>query len=258
MTSFTHNEQVMMMSLWAVVSSPLMLGANLTEIQAGNDAWTTALVTNDEVIAVSQDAGGDKGRLVVRQGTTEVWAKSLAAGGTAVALFNRGEDDATVSATFAQLGITGLRNVRNLWQRMDLPQSAGSSVSATVPYHAAALLLLTAPAPPPPPSDAGAGDAGPVDAGGATGAGGAGTDGGAAGRDGGAGGAGGTGAGAAAGGSGSGGGSGCGCRTGRAGAAPAGLLCTIIVVLVAAGTHRRSRRGPRPRRARVPARRQHR
>ena len=47
------------------------------------------------MIAVNQDELGAKGRLVVRHGTTEVWAKDLAGGRKAVALFNRGAADAT-------------------------------------------------------------------------------------------------------------------------------------------------------------------
>ena len=51
-TRFTRPEQLTLMSLWCLESSPLMLGMNLPD----NDEWTTALLTNPEVLAVDQDA----------------------------------------------------------------------------------------------------------------------------------------------------------------------------------------------------------
>jgi Alpha galactosidase C-terminal beta sandwich domain len=139
-----------MLTLWAVLPSPLMLGANLT---LTTDAFFAALVTNEEVIAVGQDDLGAKARFIVRTGTTEVWSKDLSGGRKAVGLFNRGATDATVSITWAALGLAAPAAVRNLWTRTDLGVMA-SGASLTVPWHAAALLLVTPPAPPP--SDGGA------------------------------------------------------------------------------------------------------
>jgi MYXO-CTERM domain-containing protein len=166
-TNFTANEQVAMMTLWALLPSPLMLGANLT---LTTDAFFAALVTNDEVIAVGQDDLGAKARLVVRTGATEVWSKDLSGGRKAVGLFNRGATDATVATTWTALGLSGPLSVRNLWTRTDLGSMA-SGASLLVPWHAAALLLVGPAAPPV--SDGGAGgtdaavttpDAGPTNA----------------------------------------------------------------------------------------------
>jgi MYXO-CTERM domain-containing protein len=150
-TNFTPNEQVAMVTLWALLPSPLMLGANLT---LTTDPFFGALVTNEEVIAVGQDDLGAKARFVVRNGTTEVWSKDLSGGRKAVGLFNRGAADATVAITWAALGLSGPLSVRNLWTRTDLGSMA-SGASILVPWHAAALLLVAPAAPPPP--DGGAG-----------------------------------------------------------------------------------------------------
>ena len=56
-THFTRDEQLTHLSLWSLLPSPLMIGANL----ADNDDWTTALLTNPEVLAVNQDACGQTG-----------------------------------------------------------------------------------------------------------------------------------------------------------------------------------------------------
>ncbi len=53
-TRFTRDEQLTLMSLWALAPSPLMLGMNLPD----NDDWTTALLTNPEVLAVNQNPVG--------------------------------------------------------------------------------------------------------------------------------------------------------------------------------------------------------
>jgi hypothetical protein len=138
-TRFSRNEQVLMMSLWALLPSPLMLGANGPST---SDAFFTALLTNEEVIAVNQDDLGAKAKMVVRNGDGEVWSKDLSGGRMAVGLFNRGGTDQTISATLAQLGITDARLVRDAWMRRDAGVTSGM-VSAAVPFHAAALLVLS-------------------------------------------------------------------------------------------------------------------
>ena len=49
-TRFTRDEQVTMMSLWAIARSPLMHGGDMTK----TDEFTLSLLTNDEVLAVNQ------------------------------------------------------------------------------------------------------------------------------------------------------------------------------------------------------------
>jgi hypothetical protein len=86
-THFTRAEQLSLMSLWALAPSPLMLGMNLPD----NDDWTTALLTNPEVLAVNQDPLGKSGVRLSHTNSVEMWSKDLADGSKAVALFNRGE-----------------------------------------------------------------------------------------------------------------------------------------------------------------------
>ena len=60
-TRFTRDEQLTLMSLWALAPSPLMLGMNLPD----NDEWTTAILTNPEVLAVDQDSLGKPAQRVI-------------------------------------------------------------------------------------------------------------------------------------------------------------------------------------------------
>lgn len=155
--AFTHNQQVTVMSLWAIMPSPLMFGGMPTKLSG--DTWTIALLTNDEVLAVNQDALGSRGKRISSQNNLEVWAKDLSGGRKAVALFNRGTQDATVSVTFSQLGLTGTPTVRDLWHREDVT-NATTGISVNVPYEGALMYTLT------PPGAGGTGGAGGSGAGG--------------------------------------------------------------------------------------------
>jgi hypothetical protein len=55
-TRFTKDEQVTMMTLWAMSRSPLMMGGDLTK----SDDWTLSLLTNDEVLAVNQHSQNNR------------------------------------------------------------------------------------------------------------------------------------------------------------------------------------------------------
>ncbi len=87
-TPLTHNEQYSYVTLWSLLDSPLMFGGDMTRL----DDFTLNLLTNDEVIAVNQDALGKQAVPVYRAGGVEVWAKDLEDGSKAIGLFNRGED----------------------------------------------------------------------------------------------------------------------------------------------------------------------
>src|SRR6266540_367149 len=145
-TAFTHNEQVAIMSLWGIAPSPLIFGGNPQSLttRASSGPWTTALLTNEEVLAVNQDSMGTHAKRISQQGSTEVWARDLSGGRKAVALFNRGTQDATVSVTFSQLGVTGTPAVRDLWQRANVTGMT-TGVSVNVAYGGAQMYTLSSP-----------------------------------------------------------------------------------------------------------------
>jgi alpha-galactosidase len=158
-TTFTRNEQVSIMTLWAMLPSPLMYGGNPAELVS--DAWTLALLTNEEVLAVHQDVLGAHGRRTeVEAG--EVWVRELRGERKAVALFNRGSEDATMSVSFGQIGVTGQPMIRDLWRRADVT-ATDETLSASVPGGAALMYTLS------PPAAGGAGGAGGAGASGAAG-----------------------------------------------------------------------------------------
>jgi alpha-galactosidase len=105
-------------SLWAMVSSPLLVGADVRKL----DPDSLETLTNREVIALNQDLAGNVAHKVRDDGDLEVFARELADGSHAVLLLNRGA--ATATMTFsprADLQVPMDRySIRDLWQHRDL------------------------------------------------------------------------------------------------------------------------------------------
>ncbi len=137
-THLSKAEQVTMMTLWCMAPSPLMLGGNFTDA----DAWELALLSNDEVLAVNQDAAALQGRRISARDGLEVWMRNLGGGAEALALFNRTEADTTMRANLPELGLAGGYKARDLWQRKECPVAEGR-VEMFVQAHGAGLLRLT-------------------------------------------------------------------------------------------------------------------
>ena len=130
------------MTLWCMLSAPLLIGCDMSQM----DPLTVSMFSNDEVLAVNQDALGQQGHRLKAEGTTEVWVKPLANGEFAVALFNRGEVSTTLRVPAAEINaLYGYQNdirsltVRDLWRQKSLPRSPdGWDIS--IAAHSAELL----------------------------------------------------------------------------------------------------------------------
>ena len=136
-TRFTHNEQLTLMSLWSLNSSPLILGNNLPD----TDDWTLSLITNDEVLAIDQDSLGSSARRVAQKAGIEIWVKELKDGSKAVGLFNRGPEDSSAVLNWSEAGLEGKQSVRDLWQHKDLGVFE-NEFTRTVPAHGVVLIKL--------------------------------------------------------------------------------------------------------------------
>ena len=136
-TRFTRDEQLTLMTLWSLLPSPLMVGANLPD----NDAWTRALLANPEVIALNQDAlGAPAQRLTNVVAGVEIWTRPLADKTLAVGLFNRGQTAVPVKLVWKDLGARTRPAVRDLWLRQDLGRA--KNYAAELPPHGSVLLKV--------------------------------------------------------------------------------------------------------------------
>ncbi|HEV2210733.1 MAG TPA: NPCBM/NEW2 domain-containing protein [Verrucomicrobiae bacterium] len=136
-TRLTPNEQYTHISLWCLLSAPLLIGCDMTKL----DEFTLGLLTNDEVLDVSQDPLGRQAGRIAKHGSVEVWAKDLEDGSKAVGIFNRGEDEASGTVSWADLGWKGTHAVRDLWRQKDLGKFGGQ-FEAQVPRHGVVLVKV--------------------------------------------------------------------------------------------------------------------
>jgi alpha-galactosidase len=132
-----HDEYITHMTLWVILAAPLLAGNDLSKMTPE----TLGVLTNNEVVAVDQDAKGVQGHRVTQEGPLEVWMKSLADGSVAVGLFNRGESENPVTVNFKDVGVGNSAKVRDLWKHQDLG-SLDNGYTAEVPRHGAVLIRI--------------------------------------------------------------------------------------------------------------------
>ncbi|MGV4988543.1 glycoside hydrolase family 27 protein [Streptomyces sp. NRAIS4] len=132
------NESRSHFALWSLLSAPLIAGNDIRTMSSD----VSAILRNPRLLAVNQDSLGAGGRRVRDDGDTEVFAKPLSDGSVAVGLFNRGSGTATVTATAAQVGVTGGPfTLTDLWTGGT--SSTSGQISASVPAHGVAVFKMT-------------------------------------------------------------------------------------------------------------------
>jgi alpha-galactosidase len=117
-TGASNTEYRTHFSLWAMVDSPLLVGADVRKL----DAETLTTLTNKEVIALNQDPAGNPATRVRNDGDLQIFAKELANGDWAVLLLNRGA--ATADMSFSPRRDLAVPmdsyRVRDVWQHRNL------------------------------------------------------------------------------------------------------------------------------------------
>jgi alpha-galactosidase len=137
-TRLTPDEQYTHISLWCLLSAPLLIGCDMNRL----DDFTKSLLTNDEVLAVDQDPLGKQVAQITNKDEMQVWAKDLADGSKAVGLFNLGDDVQDVAVNFSDLKLTGKQAVRDLWRQKDVGEF-GDRYSVRVSGHGVVLVKIT-------------------------------------------------------------------------------------------------------------------
>jgi alpha-galactosidase len=137
-TRLTPDEQYTHMTLWSLLSAPLLIGCDLTKL----DEFTLSLLTNDEVIDINQDRLGKQAVKVAGSDKQPVYLKQLADGSVAIGLFNRDMEEATIEVDLNELKLDGTYRVRNVWAQKD-EESVSMAINETIPPHGAKLFRLT-------------------------------------------------------------------------------------------------------------------
>lgn len=115
-TRLTADEQYTHVSLWCLLSAPLLIGCDLSKL----DDFTLNLLTNDEVIAVDQDPLGKQAQQIIKTDDYQVWMKEMEDGSHAIGIFNLLNKDDVVRFYWKDIGISNNQKVRDLWRQKDI------------------------------------------------------------------------------------------------------------------------------------------
>jgi hypothetical protein len=136
----TPDETRTQFTLWAIARAPLILGANLTEL----DKSTLSLITNRAVIGINQTAWASH-PIALPAGfenyrVWEAFAGRRAQPTRYIAIFNLDDRPAQFSAQWAQLRLRDRHAVRDLWS--DEVRPISSELSVELAPHGSAVFRV--------------------------------------------------------------------------------------------------------------------
>jgi hypothetical protein len=139
-TNLTPDEQYTHISLWCMLSAPLLIGCDMRQL----DDFTLSLLTNDEVLALDQDPLGKEAVQVAEDDSVRIYEKELSDGSRAVGFFNVGSTVADARVKLSVLGLHGKQYLRDLWRQKDIGSCSGSYHARDIPPHGVLLLKMSA------------------------------------------------------------------------------------------------------------------
>ena len=133
----TDAERETVISLQLVAGGPVAAADQYSTI--GNNL---KFYVNDELLALNKDGFVGK-PLSDKLGDkkNEIWYGKMTNGDYVVGLFNRSDNTASVSVKLSDIGISGEKNVRDLWKHTD--EGKASVVSANIPAHGCKIVKLS-------------------------------------------------------------------------------------------------------------------
>lgn len=132
----TPSEQYTHVSLWSLLSAPLMLGCDLSKM----DKFTYNLLSNDEVIAIDQDKWAKGPKKFELKDDVQVWVKELSDGSHALGIFNLSDKPMHKVFNFSEVGFKGKYLVRDVWRQKN--RISGNQVDAVIPKHGVLLIKI--------------------------------------------------------------------------------------------------------------------
>ena len=139
-TYFTHDEQITMMTLWAIFRSPLMIGAEMRD----NDEFTLSLLTNSELIDMLKNSSG--ARQFSRNetdGKGEIIWTSKGENCKYVALFNTDDNVREIMFDISDIAVGGTDYcVWDMWSHEECAVTK-DKFTAPVNSHGARLFKIT-------------------------------------------------------------------------------------------------------------------
>jgi len=135
----TDTEYRTQMSLWALLSAPLFISADVRNISPA----ALEILTNPEVIDVNQDPAGNLPKLMGGSGKQEVWVKEMEDGSKTIALLNRASEQSAITVRWEELGLKGKIRMRDLWLRKEMGVIRDSCTTVPVLPHGVVLIRIS-------------------------------------------------------------------------------------------------------------------
>jgi alpha-galactosidase len=140
---FTTPEEQTHFSLWAIVKSPLVIGAALKDSYTSIGAASLAILKNSDVIGYNQDSLGVAASFRRRwTDDYEVWAGPLSGGRTVVAVINLQDVARTLTLDLPDVGFQTARAVKDIWNGVTA-SNVVTSYTGAVEAHGTLLLELS-------------------------------------------------------------------------------------------------------------------
>ena len=136
-TRLSPDEQYTHISLWSLLSAPLLIGCDMGHL----DSFTLNLLTNDEVIAIDQDALGKEARQTFKNDTYQIWTKELSHGGRAIGIFNTSDKYQTISLDANDSLLKGYVKAFDVWTQTSIT-GVSNKLTFKIPPHGVKLIRL--------------------------------------------------------------------------------------------------------------------
>lgn len=150
-TRLTPDEQYSHVSLFSLLSVPLLIGCPIEQL----DAFTLNLLINDEVMEINQDPLGKPAKLILEENGVQIWVKPLEDGSYAIGLFNVADYGETPESyfrwgdekpdfftfDFTKIGLKGKFKLRDMWQQKDLGNFK-DSFTTDIRHHGVVMLRM--------------------------------------------------------------------------------------------------------------------
>lgn len=136
----SQNEEEVHFGMWCIMSSPLLIGCDLTTIPEAS----LALLKNPELIALNQDPLGLQAHVVQHEGNGYVLVKDIEKKRglkRAVAFYNPSDSACTITIPLSALELGGKTKVRDLIKRENEP-SVSNELSYTIPARSVKMVSL--------------------------------------------------------------------------------------------------------------------
>jgi alpha-galactosidase len=119
------------------MTAPLIFSGDMAKL----DAFTLNVLCNSEVIAMDQDALGHQARILKQTSDEFILLKELEDGSKAVGIFNLDERPRKLPVSWADLGLAGAQEIRDLWRQKEIGTFAGP-FETEVPRHGVTLVRM--------------------------------------------------------------------------------------------------------------------